>query len=426
MANQDLMFDITKQSVEQEKQQYIISRVGDGGLKAVTVKVLSNGTPYNLTGLTPVFEGVKSDDTRIIDTQGATVLDAVNGVFRYIFPRQASTAEGEYQQAFFKLKRGEQTDSTMEIRVNVLKNKVEFGINSESYFTEYQQMIENLQAEMTKALKALETTADATKIKVKGNESLADTLRTQLKGLERSINGQHLVTQDTLREQIEGVTGSIRSLTESLATARQELQTNIDHLGRNSVSTIVSNTPIADIADITETGYYFYDKNVTQNLPTLNSSNASGYIHAVMRDRQNGMIELLGTGYMRERYRGQLYGRWVTTLPVLLWSGTGKSGNTLQLNGSARQFKYLVFDLSFYTNHYATVKIRIPEGTANFYLDAFGAKTNSNVANSTLEEIELALKDDTHLQIKSAMSSSNGAAQTASNEMTIYKVYGVE
>ncbi|EKH7756601.1 hypothetical protein OJ938_RS12450, partial [Staphylococcus pseudintermedius] len=46
--------------------------------------------------------------------------------------------------------------------------------------------------------------------------------------------------------------------------------------------------------------------------------------------------------------------------------------------------------------------------------------------NSTLEEIELALKDDTHLQIKSAMSSSNGAAQTASNEMTIYKVYGVE
>lgn len=134
---------------------------------------------------------------------------------------------------------------------------MEFGINSESYFTEYQQMIESLQAEMTKALKALETTADATKIKVKGNESLADTLRTQLKGLERSINGQHLVTQDTLREQIEGVTGSIRSLTESLATARQELQTNIDHLGRNSVSTIVSNTPIADIADITETGYYF-------------------------------------------------------------------------------------------------------------------------------------------------------------------------
>ncbi|HDV6056167.1 TPA: BppU family phage baseplate upper protein, partial [Staphylococcus pseudintermedius] len=113
MANQDLMFDITKQGVEQEKQQYIISRVGDGGLKAVTVKVLSNGTPYNLMGLTPVFEGVKSDDTRIIDTQGATVLDAVNGVFRYIFPRQASTAEGEYQQAFFKLKRGEQTDSTM-------------------------------------------------------------------------------------------------------------------------------------------------------------------------------------------------------------------------------------------------------------------------------------------------------------------------
>ena len=34
MANQDLFFDITKQGTEQEKQQYIISRVGDGGLKS--------------------------------------------------------------------------------------------------------------------------------------------------------------------------------------------------------------------------------------------------------------------------------------------------------------------------------------------------------------------------------------------------------
>ena len=44
-------------------------------------------------------------------------------VFRYILPQQASTAEGDYQQAFFKLKRGEQTDSTIEVQMRVLKIK---------------------------------------------------------------------------------------------------------------------------------------------------------------------------------------------------------------------------------------------------------------------------------------------------------------
>ena len=34
------------------------------------------------------------------------VLNAKGGIFRYILPQQASTAEGDYQQAFFKLKRG--------------------------------------------------------------------------------------------------------------------------------------------------------------------------------------------------------------------------------------------------------------------------------------------------------------------------------
>ena len=144
MANQELSFDITKLGNQQEKQQYIVSRVGDGGLKAITISVTSNGTPYNITDLTPIFEGVKPDGERIIDTTGGIVLNAKGGIFRYILPQQASTAEGDYQQAFFKLKRGEQTDSTIEVQMRVLKNKVEFGINSESYFTEYQKELERL------------------------------------------------------------------------------------------------------------------------------------------------------------------------------------------------------------------------------------------------------------------------------------------
>lgn len=65
MANQDLFYDMTKLGTAQEKQQHLITRVGDGGLKTVTVTVWSNGTPYNLTGLTPVFEGVKPDGEKL-------------------------------------------------------------------------------------------------------------------------------------------------------------------------------------------------------------------------------------------------------------------------------------------------------------------------------------------------------------------------
>ena len=75
MANQELTFDITKLGTQQEKQQYIVSRVGDGGLKAITISVTSNGTPYNITDLEPIFEGIKPDGEHIIDTTGGTVLD---------------------------------------------------------------------------------------------------------------------------------------------------------------------------------------------------------------------------------------------------------------------------------------------------------------------------------------------------------------
>ncbi len=73
MANQDLVFDISKAHLEQINQQLIIGRVGDGGLKAVTVSVISNGTPYDLTGKTVSFEGLKPDGTHIIDTNGGIV-----------------------------------------------------------------------------------------------------------------------------------------------------------------------------------------------------------------------------------------------------------------------------------------------------------------------------------------------------------------
>ena len=144
MANQDLVYDLTKVPELNKPQQCIYARVGDGGLKLVTVHLLSNGYDHNLTGLNVYFYGTKPDGTVIVDRQGGTILDPEHGIFRYAFPKEAFTAQGEYVQAFFKLMRGNQTDSTVDIKVVVEENLVEFGINSENYISDVEKVIHDV------------------------------------------------------------------------------------------------------------------------------------------------------------------------------------------------------------------------------------------------------------------------------------------
>ncbi|MGK9323354.1 UNVERIFIED_CONTAM: BppU family phage baseplate upper protein, partial [Melissococcus plutonius] len=60
-------------------------------------------------------------------------------------PKEVFAVKGNYQQAFFKLMRGDQTDSTLEFTINVMDNKVEFGINSKDYVSDYQLLVQQLQ-----------------------------------------------------------------------------------------------------------------------------------------------------------------------------------------------------------------------------------------------------------------------------------------
>lgn len=431
MANQDLYFDITKTGIEQERQQYIINRVGDGGLKTVTVHVLSNGRPYNLTGLNPIFEGLKPDSTKIIDAHGAIILDEAGGVFRYTFPTQASAVEGEYQQAFFKLRRGEQTDSTIELKVNVLPNRVELGINSQTYISEFIQAAKELETEYSRQMDTLKNVADATKQRVDGNQELAETLRSRLTNLQNNINDGELVTHEQLTSEVSALSDMIKKIASGLKDAKStadQAVTNasnvVNDIQNTTVSSSVSSEPISDVDNIRETGYYFYNE-TTRNLPLLNGGNQNGYIHAVMRNGENGMIEIMGTGYSRERYGGRLYDRWVTTKPVSLWSGTGKAGNILALRGNVHAFKYLIFEVEFYTNNQATIKIRVPANSKNFYLDAIGLKTNANLSQALLEEASLVLTDDTHIKINSLLVAKDGGAAAASNDITIKEILGV-
>lgn len=425
MANQDLFFDITKLGIEQEKQQYIVTRVGDGGLKAVTITVVSNGTPYNLTGLTPVFEGVKPDGTKIIDSSGFVVLDPRNGVFRYIFPQQASTAEGEYKQAFFKLKRGEQTDSTLEISVRVLKNRVEFGINSEDYITDYQRLVNDLEAEFKKGLDLLNATADATSTKVNSNAALVDSINLQLKAVQDTIKTNQLITKSDLDAQINPLKDQITSFVNSMETFKNSITDNVNQITSSKMNANVEPGVLADVSGITKSGTYYFNE-TTANLPVRNGGNSTGYIQAIMKDADNGMLTMLGSGYSIEKYKGQLYGRWKTSIPVKLWSGKALKGDTIALSGDCRQFQYLIVEISFVTNRYSVNYTEVPQNDGGtLYFNTIGMQTSGDgFKNGTLEEVALTVTNSKSILVKNTLKAS-GTDNAVDSDAYIGAIYGI-
>ena len=145
MSNQYLSFDVTKQSAP---QQLITGRQGDSQLKFVSILLWDGdkNIPYDLTGKQIAFEALKPDGTHIVDYEGITILDAPHGLFRYSFNEQVFAVAGTMQQAFFKITHTDKdkqviTDSTLEINIHILENRVEFGINSSDYLSEYEKLI---------------------------------------------------------------------------------------------------------------------------------------------------------------------------------------------------------------------------------------------------------------------------------------------
>lgn len=145
MSNQYLSFDVTKQSAP---QQLITGRQGDSQLKFVTMLFWDGdkNVPYDLTGKQVVFEALKPDNTHIVDYEGITILDAEAGLARYSFNEQVFSVAGTMQQAFFKITHTDSNnnviaDSTLEVAINILENRVEFGINSKDYLSEYDDLI---------------------------------------------------------------------------------------------------------------------------------------------------------------------------------------------------------------------------------------------------------------------------------------------
>ncbi|MHC8660854.1 BppU family phage baseplate upper protein [Bacillus amyloliquefaciens] len=427
MANQDLVFDISKAHLEQINQQLIIGRVGDGGLKAVTVSVISNGTPYDLTGKTVSFEGLKPDGTHIIDTNGGIVLNAQGGIFRYVFPYQAFAAMGEYEQAFFKVSRDSQTDTTLEFKIKVLENKVEMGINSASFISDFENLKTQLKQAYDNFLEQIKSDQDATQNIIEGTKTTIQSLQEQLNTLNTKIQNSDIVTTGqyendmrTLNDQISQFNSVVDNLGKSVSADLGEMKQKIDTAIVNKMDT----TPVvlADIHDIISTGVYRYNS-TTQNLPPkLNGDNANGFIFAVFSDQDNGLVTLQGSDWHIEKYQGA-YRNWVSKSPVLLFSGSAKAGDTIKLAADISNFSYFLFEVHFKTDYYYVSTQRpVPVDTV-FYINNAGLKSNGK--GMYQDEIRLKYTDGKTLVVTECLSLDTEKMEISNPEIYISSIKGV-
>ena len=198
MSNQYLSFDVTKQSTP---QQLITGRQGDSQLKFVSVLLWDGdkNIPYDLTGKQIAFEALKPDGTHIVDYAGVTILDAPHGLFRYSFNEQVFAVAGKIQQAFFKITHTDKddqviADSTLEINIHILENRVEFGIDSTNYLSEYDDLIAQVKQKFDDYTATVQDSIDK-----------ATALHDQIIEYTDLINQNQVVTLTTFNQELEKI-----------------------------------------------------------------------------------------------------------------------------------------------------------------------------------------------------------------------------
>lgn len=135
------------------KYNWLQARQYEESMRQVEVHVVhGNGSPVDLTGVNPVFEGWLPEGLyRIIDAKHSVMIDAQNGIFRFDFPAPAFQIAGSYKQAFFRLMKDGKSVTTLEFSLEVLADKVISGLVPSDYMTPFEDLYGKLQDYITKA-----------------------------------------------------------------------------------------------------------------------------------------------------------------------------------------------------------------------------------------------------------------------------------
>ncbi|KAF0525682.1 BppU family phage baseplate upper protein [Pediococcus acidilactici] len=197
------------------KYNWLQARQYEEGMRQVEVHVVhGDGSPVDLTGMNPVFEGWLPEGLyRIIDAKHSVMVDAQNGIFRFDFPAPAFQIAGSYKQAFFRLMKDGKSVTTLEFSLDVMADKVISGLVPSDYITPFLDVYDKLieifknadgkfddqlikwQNEFNKIIGDLN--GDYIRIK-----TTADALDSRLTELEHKIKEDGLLTKNDLEEYL--------------------------------------------------------------------------------------------------------------------------------------------------------------------------------------------------------------------------------
>lgn len=189
------------------KYNWLQARQYEESMRQVEVHVVhGDGSPVDLTGMNPVFEGwLPEGQYRIIDAKHSVMVDAQNGIFRFDFPAPAFQIAGSYKQAFFRLMKDGMSVTTLEFSLDVMADKVISGLVPSDYITPFEDLYGKLQDYITKSNGDFDTAMTQWKkdvadlitnlnADVSGINLTITEIKTQLSALETKITADGLLT----------------------------------------------------------------------------------------------------------------------------------------------------------------------------------------------------------------------------------------
>lgn len=216
------------------KYNWLQARQYEESMRQVEVHVVhGNGSPVDLTGMNPVFEGWLPEGLyRIIDAKHSVMIDAQNGIFRFDFPAPAFQIAGSYKQAFFRLMKDGKSVTTLEFSLEVLADKVISGLVPSDYITPFEDLYNQLNIIYKNGDKLVKDTInewiskfqDAFTKWTGDYEVINNTVKNltiQLDELEQKIKADGLMTQADLdkalvpmNKLLNGMDGRVKNLEE--------------------------------------------------------------------------------------------------------------------------------------------------------------------------------------------------------------------
>lgn len=229
------------------KYNWLQARQYEESMRQVEVHVVhGDGSPVDLTGVNPVFEGWLPEGLyRIIDAKHSVMVDAQNGIFRFDFPAPAFQIAGSYKQAFFRLMKDGKSVTTLEFSLDVMADKVISGLVPSDYITPFEDeydklvaIVEKADSKFTEQLINWKNEFNKTIGDLNGDyisiKSLADALDARLKTLEDKIKADGLLTQADFDAQIKTVNETINN---ALTQLKQPIPVNDTIIVGRPVST---------------------------------------------------------------------------------------------------------------------------------------------------------------------------------------------